>query len=387
MEMREWLIIIVFIVLILTILDGFRRKWMERRRSLKFKLDKNIPDEKEGYDYDRNNELPNGGARLAQDAPFYGRNEDEFSDEQGSSGFEGEGDEFNDDVPTLVDEVELVNEPDETEEDIDDVLMNGVHSRLAEDEFTGSREEFLNDEGLPKELEDAQLDEENINEAIDDAINEVKEDSPSEYEAEIYSDERKEPSFGDNFDERAYESVISAPKPIAYTKEDQAELFKDPSESYVGDVAPKTEEPQEVIVFNVMSKPGETFHGEDLLPILLQQGMRLGDMSIFHRHGDTSGNGPVMFSMANMVEPGTFDLSKMEGFTTPGISFFLQMPNSLGNMKCFEKMLLAASAVKDGLNGDLKDEARNIMTRQTLDHCRERVQDFELKQLSARSSK
>ena len=89
-----------------------------------------------------------------------------------------------------------------------------------------------------------------------------------------------------------------------------------------------------------------------------------------------------MFSMANMVKPGTFDVSQMEEFTTPGVSFFLQLPNSLGNMKCFEQMLNAANAIKQTLNGDLKDENRSVITRQTIEHCRQRIQDFELAQLS-----
>ncbi len=88
-------------------------------------------------------------------------------------------------------------------------------------------------------------------------------------------------------------------------------------------------EPEEVIVINVMAKQGESFAGSDLLPILMQHGMRLGKMSIFHQHADNSDNGPVVFSMANMVKPGTFDITQMDEFSTPGVSFFLQLPNAL----------------------------------------------------------
>ena len=167
----------------------------------------------------------------------------------------------------------------------------------------------------------------------------------------------------------------------------QAELFAESPEDFIQDEEHDESEgeylePEEVIVINVMAKQGELFAGSDLLPILLQQNMRLGKMSIFHKHADSSGNGPAIFSMANMVKPGTFDVTQMEEFTTPGVSFFLQLPNAFGNMKSFEQMLKAADAIKDKLNGDLKDEHRSVITRQTIEHCRQRIQDFELAQLS-----
>jgi FAD/FMN-containing dehydrogenase len=39
-------------------------------------------------------------------------------------------------------------------------------------------------------------------------------------------------------------------------------------------------------------------------------------------------------------------------------------------------------AVKQALDGDLKDERRSVLTRQTVEHCRQRVRDFELSLLS-----
>jgi len=168
----------------------------------------------------------------------------------------------------------------------------------------------------------------------------------------------------------------------------QAELFSETPEDFIqndegdDDSQDDFQEPEEVIVINVMAKQGELFAGSDLLPILMQHGMRLGKMSIFHKHADSSDNGPVVFSMANMVKPGTFDVTQMEEFSTPGVSFFLQLPNAFGNMKSFEQMLSAADSIKESLNGDLKDEHRSVITRQTIEHCRQRIQDFELAQLS-----
>jgi cell division protein ZipA len=110
--------------------------------------------------------------------------------------------------------------------------------------------------------------------------------------------------------------------------------------------------------------------------------MKLGNMSIFHRHAEANGSGPVMFSMANMVKPGTFDMSSMDTVATPGVSLFQQLPSQLNQMKCFDQMLETANALKSALDGELKDEQRSVLTRQTIEHCRQRIRDFELRQLS-----
>lgn len=212
--------------------------------------------------------------------------------------------------------------------------------------------------------------------------------------------QRIEPTFGkmENFSEAELDDRPARTMPSQSKKQKkntdevptvvQAELFSESPEDFIQneDEHDGREdgflEPEEVIVINVMAKKGELFAGSDLLPILMQHGMRLGSMSIFHKHAGNSDKGAVVFSMANMVKPGTFDVAQMEEFTTPGVSFFLQLPNPNGNMKSFEQMLSAADSIKASLNGDLKDEHRSVITRQTIEHCRQRIQDFELAQLS-----
>jgi cell division protein ZipA len=170
------------------------------------------------------------------------------------------------------------------------------------------------------------------------------------------------------------------------SKKDQGELFHEevPSTPDEAEEELDADTPHEVIVVNVMARPGRVFEGYDLLPILQLQGMRLGDMSIFHKHSGSNGSGSVLFSMANMVKPGIFDLATMDSFVTPGVSFFLQLPNKYGNMAAFDQMLTCANAIKHALDGELKDENRSVLTRQTLEHYKQRLRDFELMLLSSR---
>ena len=137
----------------------------------------------------------------------------------------------------------------------------------------------------------------------------------------------------------------------------------------------------EVLAINVVAKPDREFSGVDLLPVLLTCGLRFGDMSIFHRHLDADTRSPVLFSVANIVNPGTFDLNQISAFSTRGLCFFMTLPNVANSMQAFDKMLEVAQQVRIALDGDLKDDNRSVMTAQTIEHYRQRVRDFDLRQL------
>ena len=116
----------------------------------------------------------------------------------------------------------------------------------------------------------------------------------------------------------------------------------------------------------------------------LRNGLKFGDMNIFHRIQPASK--VVQFSVASAVEPGTFDLSAMEAFRTPGVSFFLQMPGPEEPLGVFEDMLAVTRDVAASLSADLKDEHQSVMTTQTIAHCRARIEDFSRKRMSQRAS-
>ena len=136
----------------------------------------------------------------------------------------------------------------------------------------------------------------------------------------------------------------------------------------------------QVLVINVMARPKTSIQGDELLPILLGAGLRFGEMSIFHRHADRKG-GPVLFSVANALNPGTFDLNDISDFNTQGVCFFMTLPNVANNMLAFEQMLATAKHVQSVLDAELKDDNRSVMTAQTVEHYRQRIRDFDLQQL------
>ena len=145
--------------------------------------------------------------------------------------------------------------------------------------------------------------------------------------------------------------------------------------------APAQSDEQEVVVINIVAKD-QPFKGPDLLHILLACDLRFGEMNIFHRHEQSNGKGSVQFSMANSVEPGFFDLDTIDDFTTPGVCFFMSVPGPEEPIKAFECMIETAQCLVSNLNGEMLDESRSVMTSQTLEHCRQRLHDFERLQLT-----
>lgn len=138
---------------------------------------------------------------------------------------------------------------------------------------------------------------------------------------------------------------------------------------------------EEVVVVNVVAKDAP-FKGPDLLHILLACDLRFGEMNVFHRHERANGSGAVQFSMTNSVEPGTFDLDAIDDFTTPGVCFFMSVPGPEDSLKAFECMVETAQCLVSNLGGEMRDESRSVMTKQTLEHCRQRLHDFERRQLA-----
>lgn len=142
-------------------------------------------------------------------------------------------------------------------------------------------------------------------------------------------------------------------------------------------------EPEDVLVFNVMAREGKELKGSELLDALLPLGFKFGEMSIFHRHEDDAGNGEVLFSMVNMVKPGTFDVDSMSGFNTCGVSLFMTLPCYGDAEQNFELMLAAAEQLAKELKAELLDDQRIPLGKQKIRHYRDRIREYERRRLLA----
>ncbi|VVO38645.1 cell division protein ZipA [Pseudomonas fluorescens] len=157
-----------------------------------------------------------------------------------------------------------------------------------------------------------------------------------------------------------------------------------PDDTKVSSSASDREQPQaeEVLVISVICRDAAGFKGPALLQNILESGLRFGEMDIFHRHESMAGNGEVLFSMANAVKPGVFDLDDIDHFSTPAVSFFLGLPGPRHPKQAFDVMVAAARKLSQELNGELKDDQRSVLTAQTIEHYRQRIVEFERRALT-----
>lgn len=145
--------------------------------------------------------------------------------------------------------------------------------------------------------------------------------------------------------------------------------------------APETAEPEmEVIVLNVHCAGDTPLLGPQLFDSLQQNGLLYGELDIYHRHADLSGTGKVLFSVANMMQPGTLKHDDPEQFTTKGISFFMTLPCFGDAEQNFKLMLKTAQQIADDLGANVLDDKRNLMTPNRLAEYRNQIQVFKLRQ-------
>ena len=128
-----------------------------------------------------------------------------------------------------------------------------------------------------------------------------------------------------------------------------------------------------VLVLHLMAAEGEYFSGDSLLEAFLGCGLRYGSMKIFHRHEAEDGSGAVLFSVANSVNPGVFDLKTIAELNTPGVSLFFASDDVANPAQAFEEMLSTAETLAQRLGGQLRDENRKPLTSQAIDSCRQKV--------------
>lgn len=134
---------------------------------------------------------------------------------------------------------------------------------------------------------------------------------------------------------------------------------------------------QDVYVINLMARPSHDLQGATLLSSLLALGFKFGEMDIFHRHEDLNGKGEVLFSMINMVKPGTFNPYRMEQFSTPGVSLFMQLPLRSNAAFAFEHMLQAADQLASDLDAMLTDASRSPLSDDDIARYRHELAAYE----------
>lgn len=319
LNVRDWLVIIGALLAVAVLLDGFRRMRNERRDTIRLSSKKRRDDEDELI----NPELP-GSARVVavREAPS----------------------------PSL--HTRHARAPlaqSEPEDGVDDTAASAQHESADDVLFSDPAEEYGR-------------------RPVDDYAR-----------TEIVEPEAPRRMAADSDDAMAEaEESRSAPAKPDWAREprEQKPREQKPREqkaSTLGD---------ELFVIKVMAEADKPYMGQDLLQVLLACDLRYGRMNVFHRYENADGTGAEQFSVANLVEPGSFELDAIDDFSTPGVVFFMTLPGPEQSMQAFEAMLETARCLVKNLGGTMRDQSHSVATKQTFEHYRQRIRDFERRQLT-----
>lgn len=137
-------------------------------------------------------------------------------------------------------------------------------------------------------------------------------------------------------------------------------------------------EPEKVIAINVAAKSGQQFFGDDIRAAAAAAGLLHGDMKIFHYMKPEVSARRAIFSMANMVEPGFFDIAQLDNLTTPGLTLFMCLPNAMDASAAYDTMLDVARHLAKALDGKVLDGTRSVLTQQAIELQREELRAYKL---------
>jgi cell division protein ZipA len=137
--------------------------------------------------------------------------------------------------------------------------------------------------------------------------------------------------------------------------------------------------PEKVVTLRLMSREPPGFPGEALVLALREAGLAHGRYGIFHR-ADAADPEAALFSVASLVEPGSFDLERLRTTTYPGVSLFLTIPGPGDAVAAFDAMVDAGRALAAQLGGELLDEQGSTFSIQRQRYIREEIIQFRHRQ-------
>lgn len=135
-----------------------------------------------------------------------------------------------------------------------------------------------------------------------------------------------------------------------------------------------------IVTLYVCARPGETIHGASLIVAAEKAGLVFGDKSIFHRLVSGRPEAGPIFSMANMVKPGNFDMREIDSLRSPGVCFFMALPGPLPALDGWDALLPTAQRLAELLDAVVQDEERNALGRQRIAHIRDELRAYDRKQ-------
>lgn len=133
-------------------------------------------------------------------------------------------------------------------------------------------------------------------------------------------------------------------------------------------------ETERVVTIRLVPK-GTSLNGQTVVLAMRAAGLRHGRYGIFHRMPEPD-EGEPLFSVANLTEPGSFDLTNLAESTLPGMSFFLLLPGVGDPVERFDMMVDTARSLARELDAELHDDRGSTWSVQRERYVREQIIEY-----------
>jgi cell division protein ZipA len=139
---------------------------------------------------------------------------------------------------------------------------------------------------------------------------------------------------------------------------------------------------ERIVTLYICAPDGQMIAGSDLVVAAEKAGLEFGDRGIFHRMIVGKPEAGPVFSMANMLKPGNFDMSRIESLDTRGLTIFMALPGPLPALDAWDAMLPTAQRLAELLDSSLLDEKHGALGRQGIAHIRDELRAWDRQQES-----
>jgi cell division protein ZipA len=133
-------------------------------------------------------------------------------------------------------------------------------------------------------------------------------------------------------------------------------------------------ETQRVVTVRVSAIGESRWGGAELMAALESHGLSYGRYKVFHcKHTD----GRTLFCAASLVEPGTFDITRMPEEEFRGLTLFAVLPGPVDALQTVDVLIATAANLADTLHGQVQDAKGAPLSPQRAEALREDVARFQ----------
>ena len=133
------------------------------------------------------------------------------------------------------------------------------------------------------------------------------------------------------------------------------------------------DEPLQLVMLYVVAPEDQPFPGAAVLKSFHVHKLRFGEHDIFHRETSSADGRRIVFSISNMLKPGTLVPEEVEHSDIYGLGVFMQLPSAIEPIEAFKDMLHTAQHLATALGGELRDEKLQPLTQETITLLREQM--------------